>query len=256
MFKRFRNAWSNLGHLQFLLSGGPTFHTSAVTGGLSVRPGVRPWLTYTIGPECERTNGRLDPVVHETLPAHTYHIGVLGSSSTDFPPAAADACHRLGKAIAHSYACLVTGAGPGLPHLVAMGAKEEGGTVIGISAASSLREHSGRYESPFRECDTIVYTGLGPAGQKLVTIRSCDIVIIVGGQAGTLSEFAVAYDEGKLIGVLMGTGGITDSLPKLEQRFGKGNGVRVLYDGVPERLVERLIAQHDVGELVLHKEAS
>ena len=34
------------------------------------------------------------------------------------------------------------------------------------------------------------------------------IVIIVGGRSGTLVEFSIAYDEGRLIGVLTGTGGV------------------------------------------------
>src|SRR5438093_12370710 len=41
-------------------------------------------------------------------------------------------------------------------------------------------------------------------GREITNIRSCDIVVIVGGRIGTLGEFAIAYDEGRLIGVLTG----------------------------------------------------
>ncbi|MFZ5593982.1 MAG: hypothetical protein ACOY4D_06955 [Pseudomonadota bacterium] len=37
----------------------------------------------------------------------------------------------------------------------------------------------------------------------------------MGGRSGTLGEFAIAYDEGKLIGVLQGSGGITEKIPIL-----------------------------------------
>ena len=33
---------------------------------------------------------------------------------------------------------------------------------------------------------------------EITNIRSCDIVVIVGGRIGTLGEFAIAYDEGRL----------------------------------------------------------
>ena len=42
-------------------------------------------------------------------------------------------------------------------------------------------------------------------GRELINIRSSDIVVVVGGRSGTLGEFAIAYEEGKLIGVLTGT---------------------------------------------------
>jgi hypothetical protein len=42
-----------------------------------------------------------------------------------------------------------------------------------------------------------------------------DIVVIIGGRSGTLGEFSIAYDEGKLIGVLSGTGGITSEIDNI-----------------------------------------
>src|SRR5207244_9938763 len=52
--------------------------------------------------------------------------------------------------------------------------------------------------------DVLIYTGSGLMGREITNIRSCDIVVIVGGRIGTLGEFAIAYDEGRLIGVLTG----------------------------------------------------
>jgi predicted Rossmann-fold nucleotide-binding protein len=49
-------------------------------------------------------------------------------------------------------------------------------------------------------------------GREVVNIRSSDVVIIIGGRSGTLGEFSIAYDEGKLIGILIGTGGITSEI--------------------------------------------
>src|SRR5437667_448881 len=52
--------------------------------------------------------------------------------------------------------------------------------------------------------DVLIYTGSGLMGREITDIRTCDIVVIVGGRIGTLGEFAIAYDEGRLIGVLTG----------------------------------------------------
>jgi hypothetical protein len=49
-------------------------------------------------------------------------------------------------------------------------------------------------------------------GREIENIRSCDVIIFAGGRSGTLGEFAIAYDEAKVIGVLEGTGGITEHL--------------------------------------------
>jgi len=60
-------------------------------------------------------------------------------------------------------------------------------------------------------------------------------------RSGTLGEFAIAYDEGKLIGLLEGTGGITEILPDLIATLNKGTGARVVFDADPARLIDRLV---------------
>jgi len=39
-------------------------------------------------------------------------------------------------------------------------------------------------------------------GREVENIQTCDAVVIVGGRSGTLGEFAIAYDQAKIIGVL------------------------------------------------------
>ncbi|MBX3440145.1 MAG: hypothetical protein KF861_21825, partial [Planctomycetaceae bacterium] len=52
---------------------------------------------------------------------------------------------------------------------------------------------------------------------------------------------AIAYDEGKLIGVLMGTGGITDMVEAVLAACKKETGARVIYDQDPQRLIGQLL---------------
>lgn len=168
-------------------------------------------------------------------------LGVMGSAGSDVDRSALEVCRKLGYAAAKSGCCLLTGACPGLPHAAALGARDAGGHVVGISPASSLKEHVETFGSPYEEYDELIFTGLGLMGRELVNIRSSDIVVIVGGRSGTLGEFAIAYEEGKLIGVLTHTGGITATLPALEKSLGKNTGAIVIYERNPEKLVDRLL---------------
>lgn len=171
-------------------------------------------------------------------------IGVMGSASEPVDPSIAARCRRLGHAVAEHGCCLLTGACPGLPHEAVLGAKQAGGHVVGISPAAALREHVEAYDSPYREYDVLIFTGLGLMGRELVNIRSSDIVVVIGGRSGTLGEFAIAYEEGKLIGVLTGTGGITSALRGIEASLRKDTGAEVMYESEPARLIDRLLARY------------
>ncbi|MFQ5734064.1 MAG: protein containing YHS domain protein, partial [Planctomycetaceae bacterium] len=146
-----------------------------------------------------------------------------------------------GAAVARSGGITVTGACPGLPLAAAEGAKTEGGMVIGISPGLSLDEHIYKYDSPAEHHDVLIFTGSGLMGREVVNIRTSDIGVIVGGSSGTLGELAIAYDEGKLIGVLNGTGGITSIVPEILAACNKQTGARVVYNDDPEALVEELL---------------
>ena len=177
-------------------------------------------------------------------------FGVMGSAGGDLAAANLDLCRQLGRAIAENGCCLLTGACPGLPHEAVLGAKEVGGHVIGISPAMSLKEHVETFDSPYKEYDVLIFTGLGLMGRELINIRSCNIVVVVGGRSGTLGEFSIAYEEGKLIGVLTGTGGITTALPALESTLGKKTGAQVIYDADPQRLISLLLERYLSGSYV------
>ena len=147
---------------------------------------------------------------------------------------------RLGAAIARRGYVLITGACPGLPHEAVKGAKEAGGTVVGVSPALNLEEHVLKYHSPTRGYDAIIYTGSGLMGREIENIRSCDVVIFAGGRSGTLGEFAIAYDEAKVIGVLKSTGGITEHLGAIIDMVNKKTDAIVCYDDDPESLLDQL----------------
>lgn len=171
-------------------------------------------------------------------------IGVMGSASGEIDPASRLAARRLGRAIADAGCTLITGGCPGLPQEAVIGARQAGGLVVGISPALSEAEHVERYGSPSEGFDVMVYTGSGLMGREVVNIRSSDIVVIIGGQSGTLGEFAIAFDEGRLIGVVSRSGGVADLIVDLVGRFTKETGATVIEDADPERLITRLIEHY------------
>ena len=167
-------------------------------------------------------------------------VGVMGSAGGVMVAEVRALVRRLGQEIASRGYVLVTGACPGLPQDAVIGAKENCGVVVGVSPALNIEEHVRKYRSPTRGYDAIIYTGSGLMGREIENIRSCDVVIFAGGRSGTLGEFAIAYDEGKIIGVLSGSGGITDHLQTIVGMVNKDTSAVLRYDSDPARLLDKL----------------
>ncbi|MBI3891193.1 MAG: LOG family protein [Candidatus Wallbacteria bacterium] len=163
--------------------------------------------------------------------------GVMGSSRSDSEEALRKA-QELGRSIARLGAVIMTGATTGYSLAAAKGAAEAGGLVLGVSPALDRAEHS-RLGGPLEPFDVILYSGFGNKGRNVLNIRGCDVVLFVSGSMGTLNEFTIAYDEGKVMGVLTGTGGFSDHYAEIIARADRQTGARVLYDADPARLVER-----------------
>ena len=75
-------------------------------------------------------------------------------------------------------------------------------------------------------------------GRETHNIHSSDFVLFAGGRSGTLGEFAIAYDEGKLIGVLRDSGGISNDFAGIAKLVRKDTGAALIEDDDPERLVD------------------
>jgi uncharacterized protein (TIGR00725 family) len=149
---------------------------------------------------------------------------------------------ELGAAIAKQDCILVTGATTGLPDLVARAFRKCGGFALGVSPAENRQEHVTRYGLPDDGADVIVYTGFGYKGRNVINVRSADVVLIVGGATGTLNEFTIAYDEGKIIGVLEGSGGIAEHIREIIGFCNKPTAGKVFFQSDPSKLVERCVA--------------
>ena len=170
-----------------------------------------------------------------------FKIAVSGAAETGHcAPDALEKAKALGREIVRHNAVFVNGATTGFPYWAAIGAKEEGGFTIGLSPASTEKEHIERYDLPVDYMDMIVYTGSDYSGRNLQMTRAADAVIIGCGRMGTLNEFTIAFEDRKPIGVLTGTGGTADLIEKIVAESHRGPG-NIVYDPDPKTLVEKVI---------------
>ncbi len=148
---------------------------------------------------------------------------------------------ELGREIARQGAVLVTGATTGFPLWAAMGVKEEGGISIGMSPASSEKEHVEVYKLPLDYMDLIIYTGFGYPGRDLLLTRSSDAVICGCGRVGTIHEFTIAFEDGKPIGIFEGP---WEMGAQLEDILAKGHrpNAKIAIGADPKKLLEDVIA--------------
>jgi uncharacterized protein (TIGR00725 family) len=183
----------------------------------------------------------------------------MGSAGGDLTGAQLELARRLGQRIAERDCLIVTGACPGLPHAAVLGAHDAAGSSLGVSPARSREEHVTVFESPIEPYSAIVFTGSGLMGRETHNIHSSDFVLFVGGRSGTLGEFAIAYDEGKLIGVLRDSGGISNEYATIAQMVQKQTGAVLVEDGDPVRLVdtclERFLAENRPTSVALAAQA-
>jgi uncharacterized protein (TIGR00725 family) len=173
-------------------------------------------------------------------------VGVMGSAGEAMPGELAEELRAkaegLGRAIAERGCVALTGGTTGLPHWAGAAAQRAGALHIGVSPAADEREHVERYGLPVEGTDVLIYTGFGLKGRNVVLVRSCDVVLVFRGGMGTLNELTIAHDEGRVVGCLVGTGGVADEAERLIQTLPKKTSAVVLFDEDPARLLDKCLA--------------
>ncbi len=148
---------------------------------------------------------------------------------------------ELGREIARQGLVLVTGATTGFPFWVAMGVKEIGGISIGISPATSEKEHVEVYKLPLDYMDLIMYTGFGYAGRDILLTRSSDAVICGCGRIGTIHEFTIAFEDKKPIGIFDGPWETGKELREILEKSHRPNE-KIVTGNDPKKLLEGIVA--------------
>jgi uncharacterized protein (TIGR00725 family) len=118
--------------------------------------------------------------------AERVHVAVIGGGHA--PPEECDQAARVGRALAEAGVVVVTGGLGGVMEAACRGARDGGGTSIGILPGAD-RDSANAY------VDVAVATGMGE-GRNVLVVRNADAVVAVGGEFGTLSEVALALQAG------------------------------------------------------------
>ncbi len=110
------------------------------------------------------------------------YLGVVGAGDAGSELLAV--AHDVGAHIARRGALLVCGGLGGVMEAACRGAKEAGGTTIGILPSLDRTQ-----ANPY--LDVAIPSGLGEMRDALI-VRASDALVAVGGEFGTLSEIALA----------------------------------------------------------------
>lgn len=185
-------------------------------------------------------------------------IAVYGANAKDVSPEIADKARQIGREIAKRGHTIITGACAGLPHKAVLGAREHGGEAIGFSPATDMKSHE-ESGNPTEGFSRLVFIPkdfgfkdnirICRKYRNVSSVANSDAAIIINGRTGTLNEFTIAYDSGKRIGILKGSGGIADNIiPQLLKPLKKDTGAVVIFDSEPASLVERLSGPEDLKQ--------
>lgn len=114
-------------------------------------------------------------------------VSVIGQANCD-----SDLCQvaeHVGKIVGNLGFALVTGGLTGIMLYASKGAKQAGGTTVGLLPGYAKSEAN-------EFVDIVIPTGLGHA-RNVIVASSGDFIVSVGGSYGTMSEISIALKLGK-----------------------------------------------------------
>jgi len=130
-------------------------------------------------------------------------VGVIGDSEV-YNKEELIFAEKLGEELAKKGYIIITGGRTGIMEAVSKGAKKAGGLSIGI-LPSAYKEEANPY------VDIPIPTNLGWARNTIVPLAA-DVVIAIGGRAGTLIEMCYSWIYSKPIIGVIGFGGWSEKL--------------------------------------------
>jgi uncharacterized protein (TIGR00725 family) len=153
-----------------------------------------------------------------------FQISVIGDSTADAEKYTL--AEKVGRVLGELECVVITGGRGGVMEAVSKGAAEKGALTIGILPGDNI-DQANKY------CQVVIPTGMGHARNVLTAIAS-DLVVVIGGGAGTLSEVSFAWIHKKPVIVMGASGGWS----------GKLGGIRL-----DERRQDQIIDCKDTDQL-------
>jgi len=172
-------------------------------------------------------------------------IAVLGGA-TRYSAKDIASAYKIGREIAAKGKNVMTGGTTGIPYAAAIGAKQAGALVVGVSPASSLEDHVLRFGKPLDYADLILYTGVGIPGRSSILMQTVLGSIFIGGEIGTLNEFTAGWMSGQnVLGVLLDADGISNRFKDILSDLQTTWGSKTIFHSDPVKLVEEVCNQVD-----------
>lgn len=158
-------------------------------------------------------------------------ITVIGNNENGTTPELVKIAYETGMEIAKSGAILITGGMDGVMKAASHGAKDGGGTSVGI-----IPQNDASFANEY--CDIVIPTGMGLA-RDFLTALSGDGVIIIGGGSGTLSEACAAYMHKKPIVAIKTSGGVAEKYA--DQYLDHRKNVMIIGVNTPKEAVKTIL---------------
>ncbi len=167
-------------------------------------------------------------------------IGVIGYAGIEeYPKDKAPqeniykAAERVGFLLAEKGVIVVTGGKGGVMESAAIGAKKANGITVGVIKGNQ-RFRSNNFT------DVEILSGMAADGfDEFLLVNMCDVLITIGGGAGTFEEIVIAYRNKKPIIALEKTGGWADKT--IGKFLDERETIKVESARTPEEAVKKAI---------------
>lgn len=174
-------------------------------------------------------------------PEQNIRLAIFGSASDDLGSEHKKIAANLGKYLAETGVTVVTGACRGMPGVVVESAHRNGAKTVAYSPDVDEQNHHARMDnlelSHFTEHNFVP----GFTARSLAMLKSVDGVVVVNGRMGTLSEYAIALEEGLPAAVITSTGGIAQHLEVITQQCEKEYISKPIFESDFKTAIDKLV---------------
>lgn len=187
-------------------------------------------------------------------------IGVYGSAAGQLDDQFYKTSRELGRTIASRGHSLLFGGCHGLPYEAALGFHDvlrgdstNGVGVVAYSPGVDLEDHLNRFKFPEGGIDKFEFLSQENRSREnafcmklrnVYCVAACDAAIMISGRIGTMNEFTIAYDLGRNIGLVLGSGGFADRAMGLVEALGKKSKSAIVCAESPETIIKELEVLH------------
>jgi len=182
-------------------------------------------------------------------------VGIAASSNPNPKPVAKEKAVRFARKLAkyRDEVVLLTGGGGGLMTVASEEYAKHGGIVVGVIPLEieGIAKGHPRW-NPYNTIE--ILSGMSFQARSIPLVKSSDVFVCLGGEAGSIIEVLIAYLNAKPTIVITDTGYLTDKLKLLTDKEGYLDSrkiVKLVFEENPERAAEKA---YIMGKQAIKKE--